>query len=266
LAKQEYLNFKEISEKILFENVLNWLNLPFEKTDKELKGDNFIVNIEKNLFFNPKDENDKGSVINFVANRNKIYVREAASLLKAEFFSNEEIKHKRELPNLQLHYHDHLKEYGIRPEVAEEYEVGFVKQRSVMSGRVALKVYDHNSENLGYIGYKVDKDNWFFPRGFKRPLYNSYRLSDKDFVIVTVNPFDALRIISLGEKRVVSLLAKSMTNEQEEELKNYKKILVLHSQPTNMLSRLGSYSFIKAPHIKDNVSTLRSEDLLSLAL
>ncbi|MBX7047119.1 MAG: hypothetical protein K1X86_14915 [Ignavibacteria bacterium] len=264
MAKQEYLNFKEISEKISFEDVLNWLNIPFEKTEKELRGEEFIINIEKNLFFNPKDENDKGSVINFVANRNKIGVREAASLLKSEFLSTEEVKPKRELPNLELHYHEYLKEYGISQEIAEEYEVGFVKQRSVMSGRIALKVYDHKSENLGYIGYKVDKDNWFFPRGFKRPLYNSFKVINKDFVIVTVNPFDALRIISLGEKRVVSLLAKSMTNDQQEELRKFNQILLVHRNPENIVQRLSKYAFIKAIVFTKEIKELSDEELKNI--
>lgn len=264
LSKQEYLNFKEISEKISFEDVLNWLNIPFEKSEKELRGEEFIVNIEKNLFFNPKDENDKGSVINFVANRNEIVVREAASLLKAEFLSTEEAKPKRVLPSLTLNYHDYLKENGITSEVAEEYEVGFVKQRSVMTGRIAFKIYGHNSENLGYIGYKIDKDNWFFPRGFIRPLYNVHRIENKEFVIVTTDPFDALRIISLGKNRVVSLLAKSMTAEQEEELKRFNQILLLHKNPDNIVQRLSKYAFIKAIVLTKEIKELSDEELLDI--
>jgi len=85
LAKQEFLNFKEISLSIPFEDVLNWLNIPFIKTEKELKGKYFIINIEKNLFFSPKNENLKGSVINFLANHEGIDAREAASKLKLIF-------------------------------------------------------------------------------------------------------------------------------------------------------------------------------------
>ncbi|MBX7045444.1 MAG: hypothetical protein K1X86_06330 [Ignavibacteria bacterium] len=76
------------------------------------------------------------------------------AFLKAEFLTKEkEAVLKREFPNLTLNHHDYLKEYGITPEVAQEYEVGFVKQKSVMTGRIAFKVYDHASNNLGYIGY-----------------------------------------------------------------------------------------------------------------
>lgn len=263
MSKQEYLNFNEISGKISFEKVLNWLNIPFVKTAKELKGEDFIITIERNLFFNTKDKSINGSVINFLAHKNKIELREAASLLKAEFLSKD-VSTKKEFPNLTLNYHEYLKEKGISKEVAEEYEVGFVKQRSVMSGRIAFKIYGHNSENLGYIGYKIDKDNWFFPRGFKRPLYNSYKIENKNFVIVTVNPFDAVRIISYGEKRVVSLLANSMTSEQEEELKNFNQILLLHKNPDNIVQRLSKYAFIKAIVLTKEIKELSDEELIDI--
>jgi len=250
LSKQEFLNFNEISSSISFEDVLNWLNIPFTKTEKELKGDYFIISIEKNLFFAPSNANLKGSVINFLANHEGIDVRAAASKLKAQFLSKKNDMPIRDIPNLKLEYHNYLNERGVSKQVAEEYEVGFVTQRSIMSGRIAFKVYNVKKENLGYIGYKVENDNWFFPKGFKRPLYNSHRIEDKDFVIITTNPFDALRIISFGEKRVVSLLANSMCNEQEEELKKFKNILVLHNNSINIVNRLSKFCFVHAPFIK----------------
>ena len=70
-SKNEFLNFKEISKQISFEEVLNWLNIPFQKKDKELRGEGFIINIEKNLFFCPDNDELKGSVINFVAHYKK---------------------------------------------------------------------------------------------------------------------------------------------------------------------------------------------------
>lgn len=261
MSKQGFLNYKLISEKILFEDVLNWLNVPFQKTEKELKGEDFIITISKNLFFNPNDENVKGSVINYVAYKKGVSIFEAAFLLKAEFLSNEEVKLKREIPNLVLQYHKFLEQKGITPEVAKEYEVGIVKQRSIMSGRIAFKIYSHTKEIIGYIGYKIDTNNWFFPKGFKRPLYNSHNFENKDYVIVTTDPFDALKIVSFGEKRVVSLLANSMTSEQEEELKKYKKITLLHKEPHNVINRLHTSSFIKAPVLFKPLQEISHDEL-----
>ena len=52
--------------QIPFLKLLNHLNLSYEETEKEYRGEGFIVSKQKNLYFNPIGE-DKGSVINFLA-------------------------------------------------------------------------------------------------------------------------------------------------------------------------------------------------------
>ncbi|MFC1574035.1 hypothetical protein ACFL30_02510 [Candidatus Latescibacterota bacterium] len=61
----EFLDFKEISQQIPFADVLDYFNIPYTSKGKELKGEGFIVDTVKNLYFNPKGD-DKGSVINFI--------------------------------------------------------------------------------------------------------------------------------------------------------------------------------------------------------
>jgi hypothetical protein len=40
----EFLNFQEISQKVSFSDLLNWLNIPFTQTQNgELKGEGFII-------------------------------------------------------------------------------------------------------------------------------------------------------------------------------------------------------------------------------
>lgn len=264
-SKNEFLNFKEISNQISFEEVLNWLNIPFQKKDKELRGEGFIINIEKNLFFCPEHDELKGSVINFVAHYKKIELREAASLLKVQFLSkNKEIIPKRDIPNLTLEWDPYLEERGITPEIAKEYEIGLVKQRSVVAGKIAFKINDHFGKHIGYMGYKREDDSWFFPKGFKRPLYNVFRLKDSKSVIVTVDPFDALRIASLGFQQVVSLLANSMTLEQEEQLKRFRYILLFHPKPENIVNRLYNTSFVKAPVISKYIKEMSEHELIVL--
>lgn len=265
LSKQEFLNFAEISKLILFSDVLNWLNIPYQKMDKEMRGDGFIISLEKNLFFSIKDESNKGSVINFVAHHKQIDLREAASQLKNQFLSNKkETKPIREIPNLTLDYHEYLTERGINPEVARQYEVGFVKQRSIITGRIAFKIYDHSENHYGYIGYKPSDSSWFYPKGFKRPLYNAFRVKDTKSAIVTVDPFDALKIISQGITQVVSLLAKSMTADQEDQLKKYKYILLLHSEPENIVQRISNASFIKAPVLNKSLKDFSDQELMKI--
>lgn len=265
MSKQEFLNFKEISSAIQFKEVLNWLNVPYQRKNNELRGDGFIVSIEKNLFFCPENDNLKGSVINFVAHYKQIDLREAALLLKTQFLSTKkEVKPKRELPNLILEWDPYIEERGINLDVVKEYEIGLVKQRSIITGRIAFKIYDHEAKHIGYIGYKTEDGSWFFPKGFKRPLYNAFRLKDIKSVIVTVDPFDALRIVSLDYRQVTSLLANSMTAEQEEELKKFKYVLLLHKEPENIVNRLSGTSFVKAPVLSKPLKDLSDDELINL--
>lgn len=262
MAKQEFLNFGEISILIKFSDVLDWLNIPYQNNGKELRGEEFIVSIEKNLFFVPDDDSIKGSVINFVAHYKKIGLRDAASQLKAQFLSKIEHTTKRDIPNLTLEYDDYLGKRFIKPEIAKEYEVGLVKEKSIMSGRIAFKIYDHSRNHIGYIGYKEKNDSWFFPKGFKRLLYNVHKLADTKSVILTVDPFDALRIVSsFGIKEVSSLLANSMTAEQEEQLRKFKNILLLHKEPINIINRICNSSFIKAPVLSKPLKEMSDEEL-----
>lgn len=266
MAKQEFLNFKEISSAIQFSDVLNWLNIAYEKKDKELRGEGFIVSIEKNLFFSPDDESIKGSIINFVSHVKNINARDAASLLKKQFLSKLEAKLKRDIPVLTLQYDEYLEKRGISPEIAKEYEVGIAKeQRSIMSGRIACRVYDYKGNPSGYIGYKVKDESWFFPKGFKRPLYNRERLKDTKSIIVTVDAFDALKIISQTKfNQVTALLANSMTSEQESELKTFRYILLLHPDPTNLIGRLYPSCFIRAPVLSKKISEMSIKELLEI--
>ena len=265
LPKQEFLNFVEISKSIHFKDVLDWLNISYQKKNQELRGEGFIISIDKNLFFTPNDESLKGSVINFVAHHKQIGLREAATLLKSQFLSNEKVvKHQREIPDLTLEYHDYLAKRLIEPNLAKEFEVGFVKQRSIMAGRIAFKIYDHLGNHTGYFGYKPEDSSWYFPKDSKRPLYNVFRLKDTKSVIVTVDPFDALRIISLGIPQVVSLLTNSMTAEQEEQLKKFKYILLLHNVPENIVNRLFSTSFIKAPLLVKPLQEMSNQEMMNM--
>ncbi len=171
---QEYLNFNEISRHIPFEKVLNWLNIPFTKTEKEIKGETFVVTIERNLYINPKDKEQKGSIINFLSHYKQIDLRSAALEFKNQFLKNVSPKKDtaKEIPTLELHYTDQLMTYSITEQIATEYEIGLVKQRSIMSGKIALKVYNQDTTVAVYIGYSSKDGSWLYPKDFKRPVWN----------------------------------------------------------------------------------------------
>jgi len=254
---ENYLDFAEISRNIRFIDVLNWKNIPFVKKGGELKGETkgfkFIVNIEKNLFFSPDDDTKKGSVINFLSVLEDIGLRNAAKELKT-YFLDEPDSPKREIPELELHYCEYLEVNGISEKLAEKFEVGLVKQRSIMKGRISFKVYDENGDGAGYVGWHPEKENWLFPKNFKRSLYNFHNVAERDEVIVTVSPFECLSHIALGFTNCVSLMARSMTDKQEQLLKRFDRIILLHPEPDNIVLRLAKKCFIMSP-VK-NISSL----------
>jgi hypothetical protein len=260
---KEFLNFAEISKAVPFRDLLDLLNVSYTEKNGELYGDGFIVNISKNLFFVPKNDDIKGSPINFLAYYKSIELREAAAELKKQFLTKPKYP-KKDIPNLTLEWDEYIQERGITPDVATEYEIGLVKQRSIVAGRIAFKVYDSAGKVAGYIGYKPEDNTWFYPKGFKRPLYNAQRLQDSKIAIVTVDPFDALKLVSLGFKQVASLLAKSMTEEQGEQLKKFKYILLLNNEPLNIVNRLYQTSFIKAPALSKPLKEMTNQEITDL--
>ena len=238
----EFLNFSEISQKVSFETMLNWLNIPFTQTQNgELKGEGFIITVAKNLYFNPNGE-DKGSVINFLSKQKGIDLRSAALELKKQFLT-EAKEPSREIPELELHYCPFLKERGISEELAKQLEIGFVKQRSIIAGRLAFKTYDENGQHSGYVAYNYAKDEWFFPKGFKCTLYNPLKFNGEE-VILTADIFTALDFIKSGTP-AVSLIGKSMTDIQAEQLSKFTSVVLVHPEPDNIVARLAKKSFVK---------------------
>ncbi|HPQ42918.1 MAG TPA: hypothetical protein PKZ42_01725 [Syntrophales bacterium] len=254
----EYLDFKEIS-KTPFKTVLDKLELPYDEAEDYMKGEGFIVNTQKNLYFNPTGD-DKGSVINFVAQQLGIGLRDAATWVKKLNGNG----HRKEavLPEYQLTYHKELVNLGIPEEIAQDFEIGYCK-RGIMSGKIAMKIRDEKGEKVAYIGRDIDNGKYFFPKGYKSAhIYNLWRVKDTN-IILTVSPLDVAKIASLGHHNVVGLITGNMTDEQEYLLKRCLRIFVLHPRPENIVKRLSKWAFVKAPDIS-KVSELKREDIEAL--
>ena len=50
----EFLDFKAISNSVPFKKMLDHFNIAYEEVEGQLKGEGFVVSMEKNLYFNPK--------------------------------------------------------------------------------------------------------------------------------------------------------------------------------------------------------------------
>ncbi len=238
----EFINFSEVSQKISFQSVLDWLNIPYTATQQgELKGEGFIVTTAKNLYFNPNGQ-DKGSVINFLSKQKGLDLRSAALELKKQFLT-EAKEPKREIPNLELHYCKFLEDKGISEESAKQLEIGLVKQHSIMAGRIVFKTYDESGQHSGYVGYNFQKDEWFFPKGFKRTLYNPLRLTEGE-ITLTVNIFSCVSRIQEGTP-CVALIGKTMTDIQAEQLSKFTRVSLVHPEPDNIVARIAKSVFVK---------------------
>ena len=257
----EFLDFNEISQRIPFTDVLDYLNIPYTRKGKELRGECFIADTGKNLYFNPKGD-DKGSIINFLQARNGGTLRDCALELKKQFLG-EPKKPEREIPTLELDYeHLEVAKLGISKEVAEFFDIGYCGQKSIMSGKVAFKIIDHNNDHIGYVGLKDGK--WFFPKGFKRDtLYNLFR-QKKEAVILVVSIIEVVSLHSLGFPFVVGLMGKSATGVQLELLRRFKRILLLHPEPENIRNRVSEISFVKTPKLEKPTLELTKEDVSAL--
>ena len=263
----EYLNFAEISKKVLFKDLFDYLNISYSQNNDELKTtDGIIVNLKKNLYFNTKDENQKGSVINFLANFKETDLRNAAKELK-DIFLSESPKPKREIPELELHYTDFLNQLSITKELATEYEIGLVKQRSIMSGRIAFRIRDINSNPIGYIGFNEKDNSWFYPKGFSRPLYNAHRIIQSSTIFLVISSFDALKIISFGFPSVVALLGRTLNEEQFQtllQLEKLERIFLLHDEPDNLILRLSKIKYVKCCSLTNFFNLSKEEFLQNL--
>jgi hypothetical protein len=239
-----YLNFKEIGGQVSFKDLLDWLNFPYKEKNGELKGELkgqvFVVNKEKNLFY-LTEEKRGGSIINFLSEFKEIDLRASALEIKKTFLDHKEPK--REIPELKLEYCKYLKDLGINEEVCKKYEVGLVTSKTIVSGRVCFKIYDETGEHLGYIGYHPIKDNWYIPQNLKRPLWNYH---PSKYAIVTTNPFAALKLISMGLEQSMSIFGANLTEYQENLLLDINTILLVHAEPQNIINRLIHKCYIKS--------------------
>lgn len=220
--------------------------MAYEETDKELKGKlkdkHFIITKEKNLFLCPADKAVKGSVINFLAHYRDIGLKQAAEELY-NFFLKAPSEPKRDIPELTLHYDPLVRKLGINEELAKQFEVGMVKERSIMAGKLAFLLRDAEGNRVGYIGYNKD-GSWFFPKGHKQEhLYNLHRI-EGDTIILTANPFEVIDFSKQGTP-AIALMSSNMTEAQEELLKRFDRILIKLANSDNIRNRLSQHCYVK---------------------
>lgn len=259
-----YLDFAEISRQVGFKELFDRLGMPYEETEREIKAGmngktSFIVSKGKNLFLCPYDDKIRGSVINFLAHYKEISLRDAADELFKMFLCKSS-ESKRDIPDLKLHYTPILERMNIDLETAQHFEVGLVKEKSIMAKKIAFLIRDKTGNKVGYVGW--DKSGWFFPKGHKQAhLYNLHRVKS-DHAILVASPFEVIRLTQLGFHNAIALISGNMTAEQHTLLLRYKRILVLMAESDNIRNRIAKFCFVKAPEF-NGMETLTEEEVQS---
>jgi hypothetical protein len=254
-----WIDFKEVSAKVSFKQLLDHLGIIYEETDTEIKTEKIVVNKTKNLFFY-KGSKEGGNVINFTAKHLDTDLRTAALMLQKTFLQAPP-EPKRGLPEYELKYHPFLQDNGIPPEVCTLYEVGYVS-KGIMSGKIGFKVYQ-DSLYVGYIGKELKKEGYFYPNGFKASdcVYNLDKVDIPDCYLCS-SPLDALILISRGFKNTLALFTKTATDRQLEKLQNFNRIVIFNCVGENVAARLSQKCFVKL--VKTPVKDLTDEEIKAL--
>ena len=225
-----------------FEDLFNQLGIEYKKKGESLITGEAIVSLKKRLFI-WKETQKGGNVIQFIADKMNIPHREAAAWLEKTFLRGKEPI--REIPELELNYAKEVEALGITEDLANNFEIGLVKQRSVLAGHVAFKIYNERGDKIGYIGLK--KGKWLFPKAFQRDfLYNLNRAAKNDYVIVVPSVLEVVYLASLGITYSVSTVGKSATDAQISLLGRFKRILLFGFDNDSLVVRLSAASFVKS--------------------
>lgn len=208
------LNFVEIS-RVPFERVLKALDIPFKEDGNKLTTETDIISIDKNLFFQKagqKGDKKGGSVIDFVSEYKHCSLRAAAFFIKGLVGAPKEEK---KIPELTLVYHPYLADYAPE-DLCKSLNVGICKEKGIMAKRICFKAGEH------YIGFNPENKDWLFPKNFKRSTLWNIENCDKDIILITRDPFTALKLITKGYYYAASIMGASPTEEQKDIIKRYE--------------------------------------------
>lgn len=256
--KAEWVNFKDIKEKVSIEDLLSHYNLlgGLRRKGKELIGycpihnknhynkNSFSVNTGENIWHCFSCDAG-GNILDFVAIVEDVEIRQAGLLMKKWFkidsqkdekMAKKEREGKKEEVNEEVNKpltfklknldydHPYLKERGIKKETIKEFGLGYCK-RGILKGRIAIPVHDEKGELVAYAGrYPGDlpeeESKYIFPPNFKKSLilFNLNRVEGEEKELILVEGF--FDVFNLWQAGVKNAIALMETSltEEQEEL------------------------------------------------
>ncbi len=129
-----------------------------------------------------------------------------------------------------------LQHKGIRPHIAERFEVGAFHGRGMLAGCVAVRLFDPHGAPLGYAGRRLEPQQvntygkWRFPTGMPRNqllygYHHAAQLWHRGAVLVEC-PWGVLRLAQLGIP-AVALLGTHMSPRQQALLLELPRLVLL---------------------------------------
>ncbi len=244
----EFLDFKAIAAAIQFQTVLDWLNIPYTQVDGEIRGEGFIITVSKNRYTNPVGS-DYGNVINFLQAKKGMSAREAASLLKKTFLTNE--KPAPTLPVYKLQYCKELEDLGISEETARKLEIGkVVEHKGKSAGKIAFRIRSVDGEPVGYCIFDPKKKEYFYYSQYKHDhIYNLNNVDQREkTAIMFADPIN----VAIHDKVCpfcIGMTRGNLTQAQTDLLKRFERILIIHhdeKQAQYLVNKLSKFVFVMA--------------------
>lgn len=254
-------NFNEICQNVPFITLLEQLQIPFKIEGSIIKTDDAIISPKKgerdgfkfDLFVWKKRHGMAklgGSVMDYAQAVLSLKSKtKTAEWLKTNILGEKE--QRDDIPTLNLTYDPFLEKLGLSEQLCQKYEVGLATGKSVMSGRICFKLYDHNQKHRGYIGldhlYKK-KVKWYVPEGTKTAdmLYNYHRRNGNDYCILVNNPLEALHMFNIGFPYTISFLNGSLSPERTNLMKVFKRVVMFGATAGTIAMRLSAVCFVKS--------------------
>lgn len=294
-----WVDFKEIKQKITIKQVLDYYGIA-NLTDKGVKlvgpcpihnGDSpqaFHADKEKNIWHCFSKCKRGGNILDFVALKEKISIREAALKLQSIFLDSDEEEQPAETPNrrkkekkkeketinppltftlnLMAKHPYLLKERNLKTETIERFGIGYCS-KGTMRGHIAIPICNENGKLVAYAGRRIKEDEekprYKFPTGFQKQyvLYNLHRAlkTDEDYLILVEGFFDVFRLYELGYPNAVALMGSSISEHQQKLLidSTDKLMLMLDNDEAGHTCTEQAIQTL-APHLYLRIITLSS--------
>jgi DNA primase len=215
----------------------------------------FRVSISKNCWICFGDCHGGGSIVDFVARKEGIGIRDAALLIQDWFNlqpsatnapqaprttspdlepnthpTSHEISERFGNPPLRFTLrtlnpsHPYLSERGLSKETIATFGVGYCSI-GMLAGWIAIPIHNPTGQLVAYAGRwpgePSNDQRYKLPKGFRKSLelYNVHRASTADArlpLVVVEGFFDCMRVWQAGHPRVVGLMGSMLSAAQEE--------------------------------------------------